>query len=59
MGRKDRLLGKKEDANKVAYRDKFKKAVSEGKLTRLLSARGLNPAKFSPGGEETESLDFS
>ena len=59
MGLKDRLFGKKEDANKVAYRDEVKKAVSEGKLTRLLIARGLNLAKFGPGGEETESLDFS
>ena len=59
MGLNDRLFGKKEDASKVAYRDEVKKTVSEGKLTRLLIARGLNRAKFGRGGEETESLDFS
>lgn len=33
MGLKDMLFGKKEDANKVAYREEVKKAVSDGKLT--------------------------
>jgi len=33
MGLKDMLFGKKEDANKVAYRDEVKKAVADGKLT--------------------------
>ena len=33
MGLKDLLFGKKEDANKVAYRDEVKKAVADGKLT--------------------------
>lgn len=33
MGLKDMLFGKKEDANKVAYREEVKKAVSGGKLT--------------------------
>ena len=33
MGLKDLLFGKKEDANKVAYREEVKKAVSGGKLT--------------------------
>ena len=39
MGLKDMLFGKKEDANKVAYRDEVKKAVSDGKLTADKMAR--------------------
>lgn len=39
MGLKDLLFGKKEDANKVAYRDEVKKAVSDGKLTADKMAR--------------------
>ena len=65
MGLKDMLFGEKEDANKVAYRDEgravqFKfRSVENADFIGLLIARGLNPAKFGPGGEETESLDFS
>ena len=33
MGLKDLLFGKKEDANKVAYRDEVKKAAAKGELT--------------------------
>ena len=39
MGLKDLLFGKKEDANKVAYREEVKKAVSDGKLTADKVAR--------------------
>ena len=39
MGLKDLLFGKKEDANKVAYREEVKKAVSDGKLTAAKMAR--------------------
>jgi hypothetical protein len=39
MGLKDMLFGKKEDANKVAYREEVKKAVSDGKLTADKMAR--------------------
>ena len=35
------------------------RSVENADFIGLLIARGLNPAKFGPGGEETESLDFS
>lgn len=35
------------------------RSVGNADFIGLLIARGLNPAKFGPGGEETASLDFS